>query len=809
VEEYKAMNILIRYAQRMMAVMALAMMLCLPSLVWSAEPAGFVLMATGEVHAVHSDQQIRKLKRKAPFYSGETLQTGDSSKAQVRFVDGSLISLRANTQIHIDEFHFNDASKGDDKNIFTLISGGFRTITGKIGKKNPKDYKMKSSVASIGVRGTTYEVVLLDGALNVAAWDGTIEVKNEAGMITLGAEGVFNFASVSSPVQVPEGMMKPPAAIADKQEVAMYEPQVGEKHSDENGDDQGLSERQITREDGKGDTRQVFGDGFKIDPVEEPTSPMPVLQSTCTTCAAIIDPNQLPDINVTFIDFLKNVNLDCLAMAVKAGPYFSGMLAGGKAGYDGLGRLTITDNGLSPGEAGFDTAAYIEILSQYTAPDGIAPMSYMIDSNHTVEFGVWASSSVSPAKLLKDPSDISVYNEITQPIFWGSAKPTLAMPGSGMGYYRNVLSFIGGGSGGQISNVLMSLDVDFNTAAADGLVHIYNGSDVWDISLAGGIVKGPAIDFSLVSGTVGSGGPVTGIKGEFNSLFTGDTAQALASSFDFEAISDPLIHVEGLVLVDDAAVSDLRLTGVQASEMMSHVGYYAFPTLNQLAHSSSGDGATEPVFGNSGQTYGDPDFYYPSFNGVYSSAVTKTNAGSKLVNGDPLYTVNWGVWDGDVENHFDASDNAVFTVISGPMAWMTFTPTHANVVGAKTGVITYDSPAGSIINDSFYGAVDNALTSFSATMNFDSNTLSSGSMSLTAGGNVWSATSFTGTIEPSGHVDVTSMDINLNGGPTVNTAQMDMLFTGPNAEALAGSFGLISGGSQAAGVFLVCQSGGC
>ncbi len=114
------MNILTRYAQRIMAAIALAMMLCLPSLVWAAEPAGFVLMATGEVHALQGDQQARKLKRKAPLYSGETLQTGDNSRAQVRFVDGSLISLRANTKIRIDEFNFNDVNKGDDKNIFTL-----------------------------------------------------------------------------------------------------------------------------------------------------------------------------------------------------------------------------------------------------------------------------------------------------------------------------------------------------------------------------------------------------------------------------------------------------------------------------------------------------------------------------------------------------------------------------------------------------------------------------------------------------------------------------------------------------------------
>ncbi len=140
-------------------------LLLAPVTAMAAEPAGFVLMASGEVFAVQTNQQLRKLRRKSPFYAGESLKTEQGSKAQVRFRDGSLISMRADTEIHIDEFRFDEAEKGEDRNIFTLINGGFRTITGKIGKKDPNNYQMKSSVASIGVRGTTYEVVMDNGLM--------------------------------------------------------------------------------------------------------------------------------------------------------------------------------------------------------------------------------------------------------------------------------------------------------------------------------------------------------------------------------------------------------------------------------------------------------------------------------------------------------------------------------------------------------------------------------------------------------------------------------------------------------------------
>ena len=115
-----------------------------PALVLAVEPAGYVLMASGEVYAVQTNKELRQLKRKSPFYPGESLKTEADSKAQVRFRDGSLISMRAETEIRIDEFRYEEAEKGEDKNIFTLINGGFRTITGKIGKKDPKNYQMKS-----------------------------------------------------------------------------------------------------------------------------------------------------------------------------------------------------------------------------------------------------------------------------------------------------------------------------------------------------------------------------------------------------------------------------------------------------------------------------------------------------------------------------------------------------------------------------------------------------------------------------------------------------------------------------------------
>lgn len=57
---------------------------------------------------------------------------------------------------------FNGQSEGGQRAFFRLIKGGFRAVSGAIGKVNRDDYQIATPVATIGIRGTDYVAILCD-----------------------------------------------------------------------------------------------------------------------------------------------------------------------------------------------------------------------------------------------------------------------------------------------------------------------------------------------------------------------------------------------------------------------------------------------------------------------------------------------------------------------------------------------------------------------------------------------------------------------------------------------------------------------
>ncbi|MEO8333070.1 MAG: FecR domain-containing protein, partial [Gallionella sp.] len=75
----------------------------------------------------------------------------------VKMNDGSQMTLRPNSNVRIEAFQFRQEAPQADNAIFRLIKGGFRTVTGLIGKRgNPDAYKLRAATATIGVRGTDF-----------------------------------------------------------------------------------------------------------------------------------------------------------------------------------------------------------------------------------------------------------------------------------------------------------------------------------------------------------------------------------------------------------------------------------------------------------------------------------------------------------------------------------------------------------------------------------------------------------------------------------------------------------------------------
>ena len=87
-----------------------------------AETAGRVTFITGDVVAISSDGNRRTLTKSDLVNSGERLETG-KGRLQIRFTDGSFISLQPNTVFGLDNYTFAPLSPKKAHCCLALYAG--------------------------------------------------------------------------------------------------------------------------------------------------------------------------------------------------------------------------------------------------------------------------------------------------------------------------------------------------------------------------------------------------------------------------------------------------------------------------------------------------------------------------------------------------------------------------------------------------------------------------------------------------------------------------------------------------------------
>jgi hypothetical protein len=138
-------------------LMAAMMLLAAAGPARAADVAGAVGYMSGTLVAQRADGTIKVMGPKSQVLAGDTLVTARDSYAQVRMNDGAQMTLRPNSNLKIEEFRFDPKEPKSDNAVLRLLKGGFRTITGLIGKRGNADaYKVRAASATIGIRGTDY-----------------------------------------------------------------------------------------------------------------------------------------------------------------------------------------------------------------------------------------------------------------------------------------------------------------------------------------------------------------------------------------------------------------------------------------------------------------------------------------------------------------------------------------------------------------------------------------------------------------------------------------------------------------------------
>ncbi|HIJ91262.1 MAG: FecR family protein [Desulfobulbaceae bacterium] len=127
-----------------------------PDLTTAEESAGKVDAVAGQVTGAGADGAIRTLTKDAPVFNGDIISTGPNSRVRIIFSDEGVIFLRPSTRFVIDSYKHTGNSQQDESK-FSLVKGGFRSVTGAIGQANKEKVRIKTPVATIGIRGTDHE----------------------------------------------------------------------------------------------------------------------------------------------------------------------------------------------------------------------------------------------------------------------------------------------------------------------------------------------------------------------------------------------------------------------------------------------------------------------------------------------------------------------------------------------------------------------------------------------------------------------------------------------------------------------------
>jgi hypothetical protein len=187
------------------------------------QPAGKMLLAVGDVAALRGTERVR-LMAGAAVNVGDTVVTGAQSHAQIRFADDALVALKPDSEFRIERYNFSGASDSSEVAVFRLVKGGFRTLTGQIGKLNRDQYQLLTTQATIGIRGTHYQIQICSAGqcMNNGApagsgmyggvYEGRLIVSNSLGADEYGAEEFFYVPDG----EAPQRWLAPPDFLSDR-----------------------------------------------------------------------------------------------------------------------------------------------------------------------------------------------------------------------------------------------------------------------------------------------------------------------------------------------------------------------------------------------------------------------------------------------------------------------------------------------------------------------------------------------------------------------------------------------------------------
>ena len=165
------------------SLLSLAILTCLVSTSYIGTAAA---AAVGKVTRVHKQAQVgsRTATAGTSVNMNDRLRTGPGARLQVRFIDGTELTLGENANVVINRYVY-DPAKSTGKMALTSTQGAFRFATGKLNQMKNKDVTVNTPKGALAVRGTEFWSGPIDGHYGTYLMKGKVDVTNRGGAVTL------------------------------------------------------------------------------------------------------------------------------------------------------------------------------------------------------------------------------------------------------------------------------------------------------------------------------------------------------------------------------------------------------------------------------------------------------------------------------------------------------------------------------------------------------------------------------------------------------------------------------------------------
>ena len=162
----------------------------------ATEAIGQISTVAGKVIVIRTNGVREEIGAGDPIFQGDVIETADGASVDILFIDKTTFALGGDARLAIDKLVY-DPDTNEGSSSYSILKGMFVFSSGEIAKFNPLDMTVKTTVATIGIRGTTVvgEVLPAGEQSKFTIIEGEIIVLTDAGYVILSEANETTFVT--------------------------------------------------------------------------------------------------------------------------------------------------------------------------------------------------------------------------------------------------------------------------------------------------------------------------------------------------------------------------------------------------------------------------------------------------------------------------------------------------------------------------------------------------------------------------------------------------------------------------------------